>query len=927
MKKLFNLFAILLASLCVLAGCEKPHTHEFVDGQCGCGEKDPNYVEPVKLDTIDNVIATYKNNDELIVQGVVYATEGGLYIADSQTGNIKVRVPETDKTEYKIGDKVEVHGEYGKTSTSKNVKNVKSITVLESGVACPHTATATTIKEIRTGSAFDLVCDLVTIIGTIVSETEGQYTIKDEYGNFFSFDENSNVEALQTKVNQRVTVKVVLSSYNASGNSWVVLYNGTEEELVPTALTIEEIKGYVAEDLVVPTEAWGALVLSSEHAVISSIKYEWSVSESDLISIVDNKATIVLSETEAQVTLTCKVICGELSYETTHPLTLKAVTEMDLAELVNNAPEVDKRIVITKGVVVSHARMQTLTSSTAARSVFIKDLETNETIRVDFGTSKSYVSIEDEEYLSLEVGTVVTITGRYRTAEAASPRIDQVSKMVFAEEKIENPIDFESAIVLDTQEAYDEFFKDQDSIYSKLVKFVNPYVSYSVSAESKLIETSWVRVGGAVNTVNNSTYLGRNAAFLIAAGNENLGGSAWHTLPEIPFVNESETPVQIGVDIYAYIYSTSDSYITLIIPNEDCFIAVPEHEVEMAIMNSTPASGEEGQVIGLLKAHSATANGIVWSSSNPELINPETGLVGEASENTEVTLTATYNVNGVDYSKEYTVTVLKSLPVSVSQLLASAENESQVKVSGLVIGHGSDGNTKPERYSILVMDPETQELIQVNNLSDGSYGKYLDSTGAQIKVGDIVTVKGTYKVDTAAIGSGPAQTGRKNIEVSSITVTGSQEVTFNDEKVISVSSQAELAALVADGVKFGQIVKVTGTFYIRGSKASPTEWAGTNVLFAVKDQAPASKGDMEFESGAKKYIFAMKHDNLEPLYGENWVKEAFGYENILTSNDYIPVSGTMYMVITHHTGSYYQCTLVNYANCSATPVVVDAPAA
>ncbi len=931
MKKLFNLFVCLLASLLVLAGCQTSHTHEFVEGECECGEKEPGYVAPAVLDTIDNVIKTYKNSTPMKVQGVVYAVANSLYIADSQTGNIRVNIPDTDSTTYKVGDKVEVIGEFGKSSSQKNIKNVQSITVLSSDNACPHVATATTIKEVRTGSAFDLVCDLVTLVGTIAEETEGQYTIVDEYGNSFLFSEDSNLAALDAKVGARVTANVLLANYNASGNSWTILYVGTEEELVATPLSLEEVQAYVSEDLegAVPSEVWGSLSLVSGHSSISTIEYQWSVSESEVITIQNNKASIVLSNTDAQVTLTCKVVCGEISYELTYPLTLKAVTEMDLSELVNNAPTVDKRIVITKGVVVSHARMQTLTSSTAARSVIIKDLETNETMRIDFGTSKSYVNVESEAYLDLEVGDVITITGRYRTVEAASPRIDQISELVVAEEKIENPLDLSSAVVLETPEQYEEFFREQDKIYNKLVKFVNPYVSYSVSAESKLNETSWIRVGGSANTVNNSAYLGRNAAFLIAAGNENLGGDAWHTLPSIPYVNESETPVQIGVEIYAFIYSTSDSYITLICPSAEYFIATPELEVEMDLVNSLPQSAEDGNVLSLLVAHTATANGITWSSSNPELINPETGLVGEASENTEVVLTATYNVNGVDYAKEYTVTVLKSLPVSVSTVLANAVDGTQVKVTGVVIGHGNDGNTKPERYSILVMDSETQEIIQVNNLTDGKFGAYTDANGTTIKVGDVVIVKGTYLVDTAAIGSGPAQTGRKNIEVSSIVVESSQEVAFDDSKVVTVSNEAELAATVAEGVKYGQILKITGTFYIRGSKSSPTEWAGTNVLFAVKDTAPSKKSDMEYVTGEKKYIFALKYDNLEPLYGEDWVKNTFGYEKILTSNDYIAVTGSVYVVITHHTGSYYQCTLVNYANCKAelVPVVEETPAA
>ena len=42
-KNIFKYFLLFLLVF-VLASCDTlPHTHEFVNGKCTCGEKDPNY--------------------------------------------------------------------------------------------------------------------------------------------------------------------------------------------------------------------------------------------------------------------------------------------------------------------------------------------------------------------------------------------------------------------------------------------------------------------------------------------------------------------------------------------------------------------------------------------------------------------------------------------------------------------------------------------------------------------------------------------------------------------------------------------------------------------------------------------------------------------------------------------------------------------
>lgn len=67
MKKLGKILFVLAMLLCVtfVASCEEKHEHAYVEGVCECGEKDPNYVDPiVELETAmaELETATYTAN-------------------------------------------------------------------------------------------------------------------------------------------------------------------------------------------------------------------------------------------------------------------------------------------------------------------------------------------------------------------------------------------------------------------------------------------------------------------------------------------------------------------------------------------------------------------------------------------------------------------------------------------------------------------------------------------------------------------------------------------------------------------------------------------------------------------------------------------------------------------------------------------------
>lgn len=900
-KTIYLLIALLTLSLCLVS--------------CGGGENTPP-VDDLEVSSIETILTTKANNEKVKLQGVIYAVvEEGFYVADSQVGAVYVIVPSTITTEFAVGNKVEVIGELSIAPNNIRIKTVKSINVLEQSAEVVCKANGSSVGVIRALDASKKTGSfgsLHTVTGYIEKVTESQYNLVDDFGLKVSFHRYTNLALLADHDGERVTLNVIATEYNITSKAWYVTFAGGASDIIPTPFTIQDAKTVAISHIssVVPASVRGYISLPDEHPQIYGLSYKWSVAENDIISIdEDNNTTININKEVATINLKATISYEGETAEIEYPVVFEAIVEQSVAELFTSAPEVDRSVVIVRGIVVSFARNQSADTS----SIVIKDLATDNTIGVDFSDSSSkYIDQKDEVFKSLALGQEVVITAQYRTAEANRPNIVNVRSIEVAETTHEVSHAFESAYVLNSEKSYKDLAANLDAYSGQLVKFENPFISYSTTVTPGL--THWVRFG--FDEFSARTGHGderRGFATLIIAGNENLGGDGWHKYFDIPFVDQDAK--QFGIDIYAYCLYVSDSYVAFIIPSADCFVTSPANEVEIEIFNSTAESAEEDDVLNLLTTHELTENGITWTSSNAELINPETGLVGYTPVNVDVTLTATYSIGGVEHHSEHVVTVLASIPVSVSELIANGENETRVKVQGVVIGFGSDGNDRQERMSILLMDNTTGEIVQINNIEGGEYPNYLDKDGNLIKIGDIITVNGTYLLDTVKIGSGPDQTGRKNIEATKLVINGHEE-NIDYSHVIEIKNEADMLALVSDGVKFGQIFKISGPFVVTGSGTS-NGLSGSNYKFAVKDVVPTEKVSDNMKFG--NYSFSLKQSILDPIYSvkgnTGWQEDLYGLTSAYAGSKLFEFTGTLYVVITHNTGTYYQCTLVNYEEC------------
>lgn len=115
LKRLSMIFLLVICAFSLFACGEDPHTHEFVNGECECGEKDPNYVPEEVLEdvitpeylTLDDYKAYVKHNlesayksikltDETIKANVKAQYEAGLAAIDAAENYSQVKKASAD---------------------------------------------------------------------------------------------------------------------------------------------------------------------------------------------------------------------------------------------------------------------------------------------------------------------------------------------------------------------------------------------------------------------------------------------------------------------------------------------------------------------------------------------------------------------------------------------------------------------------------------------------------------------------------------------------------------------------------------------------------------------------------------------------------------------------------------------------------------
>ena len=908
-KSILLLVLVLMLSFCVLA-CKKDKDNP-----------DDNKPEETTetINKISDVLKDGKNNDAIIVEGVVYGViSNGFYMADSAEGRIFVVMGDDWKSDIKVGDKVKVTGKFGYVSNFPQVKNVSEAKVLSSGNDSFVKATQGTVADVlkldskaRTGAYFGMY----TLLGTIYKNNANIITLKDDNNNVCYFNAKSNVDVLNEFLDKRVTITVIVHNF---GETWNVSFAGTANDIVKNELSFETIKEAALTHIneVVKKEVFGRLSLPSNHPDLTYITYTWSVDDNPYISITDNVAVVNIDEVDHEVTLKVTISNGEKSETVEYRVISKAIEERDVKDLFNGELAVNYSTVKVRGIVVGKSRNQSL----SIRSLIVKDMNTNDITTFDFGPSNSNPKVilhSDDAFKNVAVGDEIVVMGELRNGADDRTCVTNIISLTVEAHNKEWSHDFENAYVLDSKESYEELGQNVKKYENKLVKLVNPYVCYSTT--STPADTNWLILSHSSDVGERKFGTAgkmRSFAFLLACVDENLGGTAWRDAFEFPFFNQESK--QFDLTIYAYAMYVSDSYLAFIVPDQSCFIASEQMQVELAIGKDIPSSIEGGTVT-LPKTHELVTGEITWTSNNAA-IDVATGAVSEVAVSTTVTLTATYKIGDKTYTSEFKVEVLAATPMSVSEVLALTEDK-KVKVQGIIVAYVSDGNTQAQRMGVLIMDPTTKDLVMVDGLSNlgGSYGAYIDSEGHDLKVGDMIVVNATYHLDSAQIGtSGPAQTGRHHVEVASsdtvVRTLENQEIVYG-EPALTIDSNEKMTNL-ANNIKdnFGKLIKIVGT------KEAPIYLGGSasGLPFNIK----VFMNNASDNNGTKygPYTFVLKTDVNTPNGGsEDWYKTLFGFEGAFigpnATQPAIPWVGTLYVIVAYNTSTYYQMSIVNYANC------------
>lgn len=654
MKNKKMLFSLLAVGILALTGCG-PETSVTPTPTPQPSEQ-PSTPEqqfaPVALDVIKS---TYANNAAVQAEGIVYGiTKNGFFFTDSANAGIFVNMGDGWSSTVKIGSKVQVEAKYSLVGGYCMLKQATVTTVAENQ----------TVPVVAAEKEFSFVNDLVAsvsgdygmlvkLVGTL-STVGGSYVLTDDSGNTVNFASNSAAH-LASFDGKRVTLEAVVYKTDAEGK-WQLVFAGDENDIVDSTLTFADYVELAKTELasLIPATCTGNLVLPQAHSVDSSLTYTWAVKSGTSVTIVENKAVVVAPETDEEVVLTVTIAKGEETQTEDYTITSKAVVEKTVAEFMAQLP-LSGDAVKVNGVVVAMGRnqgSQTEPYEASKRYVVIQDATTTDAVPVNF-----YYSSTDHAFEGLSVGDKVVVSGSWSAekGETLNPVINAEQVTLVSEGAVvANAKD--SAVVISTQEQYEDLGKNPDNYTGKLLKFDNPYLAYSTTGAPN--PSNWIRFGydSQVSKISN-----RSIATLIGLGNENVD-MGWDKHFDI--VNSGELGTQFAGDIYAYLVYRSGSYLQLCIPSAS-YISLDDADANVAYQAITSLSDEvdsQGQLA------LQTVEGLTYTFDDgvegSEIIAAD-GKVGLALANMPVSVTV--KKGEVSYTKTITVISASTYSLTVGE--------------------------------------------------------------------------------------------------------------------------------------------------------------------------------------------------------------------------------------------------------------------
>lgn len=690
----------------------------------------------------------------------------------------------------------------------------------------------------------------------------------------------------------------------------------------------------------------GEVVLPATHPAVTG-NVVWSSSNEALISSTTGQVTGVDANTV--VTLTAVYTYKEVQYTSVYEVTILGTQALTVSEVLANAADASQ--VKVKGIFVAY---QSDGNANAARDgIILLDETTGELLLVNAmaqvgGVWGAYI---DSFQNKLEFGHEVQIVGTFyhNTPAVGSGPLQTGRKYleVGTDSVIKRLSDVKKTIDWKTQNAT-IINNDEDLVafatnvaFGKLIKFVGTVDSpiyIGGSSSSNYVDIN-IKVFKKDTIISDETkYEGQTFSLKNSVNTANAGETWLADLLGITeaFVGPSATnPAKPFVGtIYVVVNARTSTYYQMSIVNySEASVSKVylDSEVNQALLEGLPATQETGAFgITLPTTHPAITGTVSWVSSNETLINLSTNTVGQVGTDTQVTLTGTYTLYGATKTVELVVLVLASAasgPKEVSALLSTGVENLETEVVGYVAGFQSDGNSDNTRDGILLMDKTTGELLIVNGVGlvhlESTYGVYKDQAGNVLEIGHEVIVSGVYHLDAPSIGTGPAQTGKKYLQVaatSTLTRVSDTKNTLPWDKAnaIVIDEDADLVAFAANPV-YGKLIKIVG------STASPIQLGGSSSTYATMNVKFFMNNAID--NTATKYsgqTFAFKHNTNLPNATATWLNDLFGisagFVGPTSTIPLKPYTGTVYAVLSARTSTYFQLQIVNYGECSASPI-------
>lgn len=839
-----------------------------------------------EVTSIEDVARSGKDGTEYTIEGVVYGiVSDGYFIADDTAG-----IFVSGASQVSVGDKLSVKATL---SVNSNVPSLTSATATT--VATGQTAlapAASSLSELNSFSAGRAnYYKYLTVAGTL-SYTDGTYLLTEGIDRF-EFDERSNTQHLEAWVGQKIDISVITTGF---GTYWTGVFIGGADDIKEHYVDLDAVKDDILASFTIPEVVYLSLDLPTSYTLEPNVKFEWSVvSGEDNISITDNVAEITPGAGDSTIVIRLTLSADEQKVTQDYTIMVNAAELVGLDELADYTTEnvmIEGRV-IAKGFAQTQYRV----------SMLITD-----------GTNNVAVDIDRNDIDYYNLGDTVRAVGTYTPATGIfAAHFEAIDYLCSQPAESGYSVDYSKldATELRTVEDYQAVIDNPGGNGNRLYKIVMPYMILSGNTSY-----NFVRFGATAETAaggydsNPEGFTGSsNWYFCFAINSMNYSVPGFYDLITPPFLQD-------GADYYGYltIYayamfdggSTGSSTWQFVIP-EDSAIVIDEEalvvsKIDSEIGETTVVATEGGtinipQSIAVMSLDGSVQDvAVSWTSSNPEVLNAQTGVFNAVTSNQTVTLTAKWTYKGVEGEHVVTINLLANdlESITVTEWLTTPDNElpDLFYLEATVAAYGSTSNNTDDARNGLILTDGVNTMWYKTDV----YTYTSNGSEVAIAMGDTVRISGA----TLDRSNGNQALSGGTMEV----LSSGNNIDYTDINLYGdVSSDEELSALAAgmDAPLGGVIVEFSGVFSFVGT-------GSTNCRYQLNYKNATS-------SAAARYLFGDGNDrtfsfsvSANSLTFPDWYVDCGLPEG--QSKTCFPVEGTIVAVSCSYGATMYAWSII-----------------